>query len=332
MATFGGDDYKFPDEADSKQKAEPPEKLEIEIEDDTPPKDRNRKPSKEPVADPTEAELASYDDKVQSRIKKFTRGYHDERRAKEAALREREAAETYARQVLEENKRLQQQLANGSQRYIETSKTAAEGRLNSAKDKLKTAFEAGDSEALANAQAEVADATAQLRETVRMRPVEVDESKFAPPPSAQSANAVTPRTQKWMSKNSEWFGRDDEMTMTAMGIDKKLQREYGADYVGTKEYFKTIDKTMRKRFPEYFGSKAQSYEDDEPPQQKRAEPANEEEPPRRASKPATVVAPASRSTPPSRVRLKASEAAIARRLGVPLELYAKQVADLKRGE
>ena len=65
---------------------------------------------------------------------------------------------------------------------------------------------------------------------------------------------------------------------------------------------------------------------------KRAEPADEDETPRRASKPATVVAPASRSTPPSRIRLKASEAAIARRLGVPLELYAKQVAQLKRGE
>lgn len=332
MAKFGGDAYKFPDEVDDKKGAPDAPEIDVEIEDDTPPKDRNRKPLKEPVEDPTEDELASYDEKVQNRIKKFTRGYHDERRAKEQALREREAAEAYARQILEENKRLQQQLANGSQRYIETSKTAAETRLASAKDKLKAAFEAGDAEALANAQAEVADATAQMRETARMRPVEVDESKFAPPPAAQNPNAVTPRTQKWISKNSEWFGKDDEMTMAAMGIDKKLQREYGPDYVGTKEYFKTIDKTMRKRFPEYFGTKAQSDEDDEPPRQKRAEPADEDEPPRRASKPATVVAPASRSTPPSRVRLKASEAAIARRLGVPLELYAKQVADLKRGE
>lgn len=329
MAKFGGDAFKFPDEIDEKKGKPSEPELAIEIEDDTPPQDRNRKPLKEAVEDPTEEELASYDDKVQSRIKKFTRGYHDERRAKEQALREREAAEAYARQVLEENKRLQQQLSTGSKHYIETSKTAAETRLNSAKDKLKAAFEAGDAEALANAQAEVADATAQLRETVRMKPMEVDESKFAPPPAAQPANTLTARTQKWMNKN-DWFGKDDEMTMAAMGIDKRLQREYGADYVGTKEYFKTIDKVMRKRFPEHFG--VQSNEDDEPPQRKRAEPAAEEEPPRRASKPATVVAPASRSTPPSRVRLKASEAAIARRLGVPLELYAKQVADLKRGE
>ena len=115
------------------------------------------------------------------------------------------------------------------------------------------------------------------------------------------------------------------MTMAAMGIDKKLQREYGADYAGTEEYFRTIDKTMRKRFPEYFDT--QSDEDDSP-SNKRAEPAEEDEPPRRAQK--TVVAPASRSTSPNRIRLKASEAALARKLGVPLEEYAKQVAALRQ--
>ena len=124
--------------------------------------------------------------------------------------------------------------------------------------------------------------------------------------------------------------RSEEMTMAAMGIDKKLQREYGADYVGTEEYFRTIDKTMRKRFPEHFD--AQSHEDDDPPRKQRAEPADEEEPPRRASKMSTVVAPASRSTPPSRIKLKASQAAIAKRLGVPIEEYARQVAQLNRGE
>jgi len=108
------------------------------------------------------------------------------------------------------------------------------------------------------------------------------------------------------------------MTSAAMGLDRKLQREYGPDYIGTEDYFRTIDRTMRKRFPEHFGS------DDEP--------AKEEEPPRRAAKPASVVAPAARSTPPNRIKLKASEAAIAKRLGVPIELYAKQVAQLKRGE
>jgi hypothetical protein len=120
--------------------------------------------------------------------------------------------------------------------------------------------------------------------------------------------------------------------MAAMGLDKKLAKEYGSDYVGTEEYFKTIDKTMRKRFPEHFED-AESYEEDTPPPKKRvSEPVDEDdEPPRRAQKITTVVGSSSRSTPPNRIKLKASEAAIARRLGVPIEEYAKQVAQLKRG-
>jgi LysM repeat protein len=116
------------------------------------------------------------------------------------------------------------------------------------------------------------------------------------------------------------------MTMTAMGIDKRLQKEYGSGYVGTKEYFKTIDKTMRKRFPERFDD-VQS-QDDEKSTSKKVSPA-EDDTPRRASKPATVVAPASRSTSPNRVKVKASEAAIARRLGVSVEDYARQKAALE---
>ena len=328
MAKFGGDEYKFPDEQEEKASTEE-QKLEVEIEDDTPPEDRGRKPMKETVEEPTEDELASYDEKVQARIKKFTRGYHDERRAKEQALREREAAEAYARQILEENKRLQKQLSDGSHEYIATSKTAAEAELLAAKSAYKKAYEEGDPDALAEAQTQIARATMKVEKAQDMKPIEIEEKEWAPP-AAGAQSAVAPQTKRWLEANSDWFGKDDEMTMTAMGLDKKLQREYGPDYVGTKEYFQTIDKTMRKRFPEFFDS-TQSEEEEEPPQRKKAEPVDEDDSPRRASKPATVVAPASRSTPPSRVRLKASEAAIARRLGVPLEEYAKQVAMLNRG-
>lgn len=324
------DDFEFPDEKEAK--ADKAEKFEVEIEDDTPAPDRGRKPAKEPVEDPTDDELSSYDEKVQSRIKKFTRGYHDERRAKEEALREREAAEAFARQVYEENKRLQQQLSNGSKAFIETSKGAAESKLQAAKRKLKEAHEIGDFEAVADAQAEIADATLEVRSVASMRPVEVEEDKFrAAPPQQPQRPQLSRRTQRWVEDNTDWWGVDDEMTATALGLDKKLAKEYGSDYIGTEEYFKTIDKTMRKRFPEHFGG--QSNEDDEPPQRKRAEPVDEDDSPRRAPKSASVVAPATRSTPPSRVRLKASEATIARRLGVSLEEYAKhkQAAELNRG-
>ena len=329
LPEFKGQDFEFPDE--KKQAAAEDDKFEIEIEDDTPVEDRGRKPMKEPVEDPSEDELNSYDEKVQARIKKFTRGYHDERRAKEEALRERQAAEAYAKQVADENKRLQQQLANGSKAFIETSKGAAEVELNSAKRKLKEAHEAGDYEAVAEAQADIARAALRLDKAAEMKPIEVQErEEFKPAPAEPEAPRISRRTQQWIDDNSDWWGKDEEMTMTAMGLDKKLQKQYGADYIGTKEYFDTINKTMRKRFPEYFED-AQSEEEIDPPT-KRSAPVNEEEvPQRRASKPANVVAPASRSTPPNRIRLKASEAAIARRLGIPLEEYAKQVALLNRG-
>ena len=101
LPKFEGEEFEFPDEKEAKEKAKAVEKkdddFQIEIEDDTPIEDRGRKAAP-PPEDPTEDELASYDEKVQARIKKFTRGYHDERRAKEAALREREAAEQFAKQ------------------------------------------------------------------------------------------------------------------------------------------------------------------------------------------------------------------------------------------
>jgi hypothetical protein len=325
-------EFELPD-PDKEDIAAEDEKFEVEIEDDTPPEDRRRKPMKEPVEDPTDDELSSYDEKVQARIKKFTRGYHDERRAKEEAFREREAAETFAKQVFEENKRLQQQLSTGSKAFIETSKGAAEIELEAAEKAYKQAYEDGNSEALVSAQKAITKASIKLDRATDMRPIEVEDREFkAPLPAEPDKPRLTPRTQKWVDKNSDWWGVDDEMTMSAMGLDKRLQREYGPDYVGTEEYFQTIDKTMRKRFPEHFED-AQSNEDDTPPPRKRvSEPVDEDdEPPRRAQKFTSVVAPASRSTPPNRIKLKASEAAIARRLGVPIEEYAKQVAQLKRG-
>jgi hypothetical protein len=331
MAEFKDEEFEFPDEKEAKKQAAAEDaKFEVEIEDDTPPEDRGRKAAP-PPEDPTEDELSSYDEKVQARIKKFTRGYHDERRAKETAERERQAAESYAKQVYEENKRLQQQLATGSQAYIEQSKTTADIELLAAKKKYKEAYEAGDVDMLADAQAEIARATLKVEKAQGLKPIEVEEKDdFQTAQQVQDTQPrMSPRTQKWVDKNSDWWGVDEEMTMTAMGLDKKLAKEYGANYVGTEEYFQTIDKTMRKRFPEHFGG--QSHEEDEEPPQKTSEP-DEDESPRRATKPATVVAPASRSTPPNRIRLKASEAAIARRLGVPIEQYAKQVALLKRGE
>ena len=329
---FKGDEFEFPDEKEAKGKPEEEaqdDSLDIEIEDDTPPEDRGRKPMKTKVEDVTEDELSEYDEKVQARIKKLGKGYHDERRAKEEALREREAAEKLAKQLWEQNRKLQEQVSLGSKAYIEQSKTSAEMEFENAKKRYKEAYESGDSDALVEAQAEVSRATLNLDKVQNMRPLQVEEKDVQIPQRSTNQPAVSQRDQRWMQKNT-WFGTDPEMTASALGLHQKLAKEQGADFVGTDEYYKRVDATMRRRFPEYFED-TQSYEDDAP-SQKASDPAYEDEPPRRATKPATVVAPASRSTPPNRVKLKASEAAIARRLGVPIELYAKQVAQLKRGE
>lgn len=323
MATqFKGEEFEFPDEKSEKEEKVSNE-IELEIEDDTPEQDRGRKAAPAPK-DPTDEELASYSDDVQQRIKRFTRGYHDERRAKESAERERQAAEDFARKVYEENRRLKEQLKSGSEVFIETSKSAAQNELDTAKRKLKEAFEAGDAEALATAQEEVSKATLKMDKAQTMRPIQMqDEGEFKP--ARQEESKITPKTKRWVEKNNDWFGVDDEMTMLAMGLDKKLQRQYGADYIGTDEYFQEIDRTMRKRFPDYF----RSHEDNDEPPQNSSDPA-EDDTPRRASKPSTPVAPASRSTPPNRVKLKASQVALARKLGITPEQYAKQVALLGR--
>jgi len=324
-------DFKFPHEVEE-SKGKPvdteDDSFEVEIEDDTPPEDRGRRPMKAQVEDVTEDELSEYDEKVQARIKKLGKGYHDERRAKEEALREREAAESMTKQLWEQNRKLQEQVSLGSKAYIEQSKSSAEMEFENAKKKYKEAYESGDSDAVVEAQAEVSRATLNLDKVQNMRPLQVQENDVQIQQRSTNQSNVSQRDQRWMQKNT-WFGTDPEMTASALGLHQKLAKEHGANFVGSDEYYKRVDATMRRRFPEYYDD-TQSYEDDAS-SKKASEPAYEDEPPRRATKPANVVAPASRSTPPNRIRLKASEAAIARRLGVPLEEYAKQVAQLKRG-
>jgi hypothetical protein len=317
--------YKFPDELDGDEdkgvEVQPVEtkqaksEIEIEIEDDTPTEDRGRRPMAEPPEEVTDDELSSYDEKVQARIKKFTRGYHDERRAKEEPIREREAAESFARKVFEENKRLQERLASGSELYVQQAKSVAEIELDSAKKKYKEAYEAGDPDLLAEAQAEISRATLKLDKAENMQPLQVPEKEVQLPQSSNLTPSMSERDREWFSANP-WFGPNDEMTATALGVHRRLIKDNGEQYVGTRKYYEQVDAIMRRRYPEYFGS------DDTP---------DEEEPPRRAQKPATVVAPATRSTPPDRIKLKASEVSTAKRLGVPLELYAQKVAELRKG-
>lgn len=266
--------------------------------------------------DPTDDELAQYDETVRNKLKKYTNNYHNERRARKAAQKEREEAEAFAKSVYEENKRLKEQLESGSKVFIEQNKSTAEMQLENAKKKLQKAFEDGDADAFAEAQVEVTKASLRLDKAETMKPIVAEPTE---PPRQQSN--TNPRTKNWVENNSDWFGVDEEMTMAAMGLDKKLQKQYGSDYIGTEDYFKTIDKTIRKRFPEHFGIT----EEDEP--SKASQMAEEAAPPRRMS---SVVAPATRSTPPSRIKLEPRQVSLARKLGVTPEEYARHLSLIER--
>ena len=322
------EEFKFPDELEQEKKAtaaaenaanaaEP--ESEIEIVDDTPPEDRNRQPGEAPE-EISEAKLSKYDESIQARMKKFTKGYHDERRAKEAAERERDEAIRAARIMADEAKKLQKQLEEGTKVFIDQGKSAAQGKLEAAKRAFKDAYEAGDSDLLADAQARISQATIEIEKADAIRPLQTKEYDVQIPTYdvQEQQPQVDPRTSQWLDENP-WYGDDDEMSASALGLHTKLEKQFGKQYIGSEEYFKTIDATMKRRFPEYFGSGVE-------------EPSEEEEKPQARAKPASnVVAPATRSTAPSKVKLTKSQVAIAKKLGVPLELYAKKVAEQMKG-
>lgn len=276
--------------------------VEIEIVDDTPPKDRNRKPS-DPPEDPTDEELEGYSEKVRKRMSHLTKGYHDERRAKETAFREKEEAIRYAQQILEENKTLKGTVGKNQEVLLEQAKRATATEVEQAKAKYKLAYESGDSDAVVAAQDELtaakikADRVNNFRlPTVQAPEVEVKQQQNAPQVDEKAVN--------WQQQNS-WFGSDDEMTSFALGLHQKLVKQ-GLD-PRSDEYYEKINSRMRQVFPDEFD----------------ADEEVEVEKPRQKS---NVVAPATRSTAPKKIVLTPSSVALAKRLGVPLEEYAKQVA------
>ena len=304
--------YTFPDEVKEPVTAEQPA-FDIEIVDDTPPEDKGRKPMKEPAEEVTDDELEAYDEKVQKRIKKLGRGYHDERRAKEEAIRMREEALRVAELAVQENKRLQAQLHEGSKMFIDQGKTSAEIEMEAAKKAYKDAYESGDSDALVDAQQRISSATLRLDKMSNLRPIEIQESQYQVPKAVKPAE-TDEKLSNWV-ENNPWYGgekpEEEEMTSLALTVHNRLAREYGEKYIGTDDYYQKINDTIQRRFPDYFGSEPKN----EPRETPRAKPA------------ANVVAPATRSAAPKKIQLTTTQVQIAKRLGVPLELYARKVAE-----
>lgn len=317
------EEFKFPDEVEAKtETASAPDDFSIEVIDDMPPEDRaHAKPMpKEIVENLEKDELDQYSDDVKERFKQMKKVWNDERRAKEAAAREREEALKFAQAQMEENKRLKQRLGVGERVFIQEVTKAANTELAVAKDKLKQAYESGDAENIAAAQEAMTDAKLRLKQYEGFRPSlqeeesRVQENYQVTTPQAP-AQAIDPKADAW-KRNNTWFGVDEEMTALALGLHEKLVRS-GVDPRGD-EYYQQIDATMRRRFPEAF----EDAEEETRPQREVAKTATK-------SKPSTNVAPVTRGTAPRQIRLTATQVALAKKLGLSNEQYARELMKLE---
>jgi len=278
--------------------------IEIEVVDDTPKVDQGRIPS-EPPEEVTNEELENYSEKVKKRIQHFSKGYHDERRAKETAQREREELERYTRQLVTENKKLKGSVDKSHNTLIESAKQQVKTELDMAKKQYQQAYEGGESGAMLEAQEALTHANIRADKVGSLRPRE--ETPLQTPANGEELPKRTPLATRdpqavaWADKNS-WFGSDDEMTAFALGLHTKLTKE-GVN-PQSDNYYERINSRMREVFPTHFSDGRQ--------------------------KSSNVVAPATRSTAPKKIRLSQTQIALAKRLGVPLQEYAKQAAELMR--
>jgi hypothetical protein len=326
MAELDQEEFKFPDEI----KGKPVDALaeggdfSLEIEDDTPPDDKFAEPplSKEEVDELEKDNHEDYSKRVKERIDKMKRAWHEERREKEAAIREQQEAINLAKRVMDEHKKLKEAYSTGEKEYISTFQNAAELQLEIAKQSYREAVDSGDTDKIVEAQAKLTEASLKQDKAKNFKPApQVEEETFE---QAQqnyqqpTKPQVDPLTAKWLEKNT-WYGPDEEMTALALGTHSKLEKEFGKSYIGSEEYFKRIDQTMRKRFPENFSEEVEVETQ-----------AGGDKPSQRAeTKSAPVVAPATRSTAAKRIVLKASQVALAKKLGLTPEQYAREMQKLE---
>ena len=323
MAEMQTEEFKFPDETEAEVKAtedqgKPVEAdLEIEIEDDTPEEDRGRTPTTPEKVKALEVEvddLDKYSKEAKDKLIRMKRVWNDERRRADSAERERQEAIDAANRLLAENRKFKE-LVNSNQQARHTAITeSTELKLSAAKKAYKEAYDAGDSDALADAQQAITQATLEMEHAKNFVPTPLQEENFEVQTNQQYQQPPTDaKLNNWQRQNS-WFGQDEEMTAAALGLHEKLKRQGAA--IGSDEYYATLDRTMRKRFPENF-------EDLEP----EVEVEHKEDTPR--AKPSTVVAPATRSTAPKKIRLKSSQVAIAKKLGLTPEQYVRELLKLE---
>ena len=281
----------------------------IEQEDDESESETEEKVSKAEADDSDEGELESYSKGVQKRISRLTEKYRKEERDRQEAVR-------LAQQLLQEKQQLEGRLKQLDSGYLNEYGARIEAQVTAARRAYKDAYEAGDTDKMIEAQEALARATTdkQRYDLAKSRADERVQTTAAPPqqqyvaPQQQAVAQqpqVDPKAQSWAEKN-DWFGQDEVMTYAAFGVHRKLVEEEGFD-PQSDEYYSEIDRRMRTEFPHKFQASKSSGK----------------------SQVAPAGSSASRSTKQGRrtVRLSPSQIAIAKKLNVPLEEYAKYVKD-----
>ena len=289
--------------------------VEVEVIDDTPEQDRNRPKRAENTEPdiPDEDEIRGYKGDVQKRIKQLKYEYHEERRQKEEAKRTSDEAVAHAQRLVEENKKLRKTLDDGESVLVEQAKGRVDAQLAKAKQEYKDAFDRGDTEAIVEANEKLSRLSVEAESLRRVteqkkrsgdtkeEPVETPTTNAQPQQPAQP----DPRAQDWAAKNT-WFGQDQGLTFAAFGIHRELMEE-GYDGA-TDEYYQELDSRLSK-----FG--ITNYNEDQ--EQVSDSPVQRVASPTRQAK--------NKNARSKTVKLTQSQVAIAKKLNVPLEEYAKYV-------
>ena len=293
--------------AEEKEKIE--ENVEIEVEEAEAEEKQEEVVTQEAETEQpsSDSEHEEYSEGVKKRIDRLTYKMREAERREQAALE-------YAKNIKEENEKLTKNYSEAGSALVTETSGRIKSQLSEAKRALKLAYEEGDSEAMADAQELVAKLSvesdrlsreeAQWKQRQEAQTETEVETPKQPEQPQQAAAPADPRAQKWASEN-EWFGKDEGMTFTAFSIHRKLIEEEGYN-PQSEDYYAEIDSRMRREFPHKF-----------------------EEEKSGQRKPAQTVAPANRNSKTGRktVRLTQSQVAIAKKLGVPLEEYAKHVKE-----
>jgi len=305
--------FKFPDEQDdvkvTTEDDQTDEQIIVDVEDNTPAEDRNKPPMEEKVKEELyNDELEDYSTKVKKKLIQMKRLAHEERREKENALREQQEAITFAQRMMEENKRLKSNLNNSEKNVLVTVQKAVAMEMEAAKRAYREAYDSGDTDKVMEAQEKLTQATLKSEKVKNFRPqpLQEDETPVQMQSQPEPQFRPDPSAQAWQQENP-WFGEDEEMTSLALGLHERLKRE--GVQVSSQEYYRKIDATIRRRFPEKFEDEAEQ----------------ESRPVRKSS----VVAPATRSTSPKRVRLNPSELSLAKKLNLTPEQYAKAKLEME---